>query len=71
MDFTQGRVQINIEVCRLNLGKAVRRGGSSIGFEKTCIDWSFFYSDPERFGEVSLFYIHSDAWNVEWLGGLP
>ena len=43
MDFTQGRVQINIEACRLNLGKAVRREGSSIGFEKTCIDWFFFF----------------------------
>lgn len=38
MDFTQGRVQINIEACRLNLGKAVGLEGSSIGFEKTCID---------------------------------
>ena len=66
MDFTQGRVQINIEACRLNLGKAVRHEGSSIGFEKTCIDcFFFFFSDPERFEEVSLFYIHSDAWNVE------
>ena len=43
MDFTQGTVQINIEACRLNLRKAVRREGSSIGFEKTCIDCFFFF----------------------------
>ena len=48
MDFTQGRVQINIEACRLNLGKAVRREGSSIGFEKTCIDCFFFFSQTQR-----------------------
>jgi len=47
MDFTQGTVQINIEACRLNLRKAVRREGSSIGFEKTCIDCFFFFSQTQ------------------------
>lgn len=35
MDSTNHRIQINVEACRLNLGKAVRRDGSTIGFERT------------------------------------
>lgn len=37
---------INIEACRLNLGKAVRRDSSLIGFKKTCIDLSFSSQRP-------------------------
>ena len=57
MDFTQGTVQINIEACRLNLRKAVRREGSSIGFEKTCIDCFFFFLRPRAVwrGEFILY----------------
>lgn len=50
MDFTERRVQINSEACRLNLGRAVRRDGSTTGFQKTCIDLSSSQtqSDLER-----------------------
>lgn len=41
MDFTKRRVQINVEACGLNLGKAIGRDSSTIGLKKTCIDLSF------------------------------
>lgn len=41
MDSTKHRVQINVEACKLNLGKAVRHDGSTIGFKRTYIDLSF------------------------------
>lgn len=41
MDSTKHRVQINVEACRLNLGKAVRRDSSTKGFKRTYIDLSF------------------------------
>lgn len=41
MDLTKRRVQINVEACGLNLGKAIGRDSSTIGLKKTCIDLSF------------------------------
>lgn len=41
MDFAKRGVQINAEVSRLNLGKAVMGDSSTIGFKKMCIDLSF------------------------------
>lgn len=41
MDYTKHRVQIKVEACRLNLGKAVRHDSSTIGFKRTYIDLSF------------------------------
>lgn len=69
MDSTKHRVQINVEACTLNLGKAVRRDSSTIGFKRTYIDLSFS-SETCKDVERQVYFTFTMELGMQWQGGL-